>query len=189
MGAECRQRYRKADQDPVPLTEACKYGQQGHQLSDQMCPRKPTKSVALRAHPSWFLHISILFEEYGSPLSWHRPLVCKIRLKWAKNSAHKGLSCTWIVALFPSRRIISPMSLSWPTRINSYMAAPPMLSATTTGPDTFLTYLQRSHVESAGLSSSAQSTDNLCRVGLHVFQRPSRTGSLLNYAYCNLWNV
>lgn len=42
----------------------------------------------------------------------------------------------WIVAESPSRRIISPMRLSRPTRTNSYIAAPFMPSATTTGPDT-----------------------------------------------------
>ena len=48
----------------------------------------------------------------------------------------------WMVALSPSSRMISPISLSAPTRMSSYMAAPAMLSATTTGPDTLRTYLQ-----------------------------------------------
>ncbi len=34
--------------------------------------------------------------------------------------------------------MISPIRLSLPTRTSSYMAAPAMWSATTTGPDTFL---------------------------------------------------
>lgn len=48
---------------------------------------------------------------------------------------------TWIVALSPSSLMISPIKLSAPTRISSYIAAPDMLSAITTGPDTFRTYL------------------------------------------------
>ena len=45
-------------------------------------------------------------------------------------------SPTWIVAVSASRRMISPMRRSAPTRMSSYMAAPAMFSATTTGPDT-----------------------------------------------------
>mmetsp|Transcript_17529 Transcript_17529/g.68000 ORF Transcript_17529/g.68000 Transcript_17529/m.68000 type:complete len:250 (+) Transcript_17529:1102-1851(+) len=45
-------------------------------------------------------------------------------------------SYTWMVAVSPSRRIISPTSLWTPTRTSSYMAAPRIFSATTTGPDT-----------------------------------------------------
>lgn len=49
-----------------------------------------------------------------------------------------------MVALSPSSLMISPIRLSAPTRISSYMAAPDMLSAMTTGPDTLRTYLQGS---------------------------------------------
>ena len=41
-----------------------------------------------------------------------------------------------MVAMSPSRRIISPTSLVWPTRTSSYIAAPDILSAITTGPET-----------------------------------------------------
>ena len=46
-----------------------------------------------------------------------------------------------MVALSPSRRMISPISRSAPTRMSSYMAAPAMLSAMTTGPETLRMYL------------------------------------------------
>ncbi len=49
-----------------------------------------------------------------------------------------------MVALSPSSLMISPIRLSAPTRMSSYMAAPDMLSAMTTGPDTLRTYLQGS---------------------------------------------
>jgi cellulose synthase/poly-beta-1,6-N-acetylglucosamine synthase-like glycosyltransferase len=39
--------------------------------------------------------------------------------------------------------MISPISLSAPTRTSSYMADPPMLLATTTGPETFRMYLRQ----------------------------------------------
>ena len=42
----------------------------------------------------------------------------------------------WMVAESPSNRMISPIRLSCPTRTSSYIAAPAMPSAMTTGPDT-----------------------------------------------------
>ena len=47
------------------------------------------------------------------------------------------------MALSPSSLMISPIRLSAPTRINSYIAAPDMLSAMTTGPETLRTYLYK----------------------------------------------
>ena len=41
-----------------------------------------------------------------------------------------------MVAMSPSRRIISPTSLVWPTRTSSYIAEPDIFSAITTGPET-----------------------------------------------------
>lgn len=52
---------------------------------------------------------------------------------------------TWMVAVSPSRRMISPISFSAPTLTSSYMADPLMLLATTTGPDTLRTYLRAGH--------------------------------------------
>lgn len=50
---------------------------------------------------------------------------------------------TWIVAVSPSSLMFSPIRLSAPTRTNSCIAAPDMLSAMTTGPDTLRTYLHK----------------------------------------------
>lgn len=41
-------------------------------------------------------------------------------------------SYTWIVAMSPSKRMISPTSSLWPTRTSSYMAAPAIAVAVTT---------------------------------------------------------
>lgn len=54
----------------------------------------------------------------------------------------------WIVAESPSSLIISPMRLSCPTRTSSYMAAPPIPSATTTGPDTCYGRHNDNHIRS-----------------------------------------
>lgn len=59
------------------------------------------------------------------------------KFSWKKDiKSDYNISAPWIVAESPSRRMISPIRLSCPTRTNSYIAAPPMPSATTTGPDT-----------------------------------------------------
>lgn len=57
-----------------------------------------------------------------------------------------NLTCS--VASSPSNRMISPMSCSGPTRTSSYIADPPIPSATTTGPDTFFTRLQCTQITS-----------------------------------------
>ena len=57
-------------------------------------------------------HWSLRNTKYGMTHTvWECPVA-----KFRKN--------TWIVALSPSKRIISPTSLSWPTRTSSYIAAP-----------------------------------------------------------------
>ena len=50
--------------------------------------------------------------------------------KWVKR-IHVS-SYTWMVAMCPSSRMISPTSSSYPTLTNSYMAAPDIFSAVTT---------------------------------------------------------
>lgn len=63
---------------------------------------------------------------------------------------------TCIVALLPSSLMISPIKLSKPTRISSYIAAPAMLSATTTGPETRRTKLRaRKFATDYGLGEQA----------------------------------
>lgn len=87
-----------------------------------------------------------------TPVGQHEPL----RLELRKHQSIGWLFCrdaccmrdepTWMVALSPSSLMISPIRLSAPTRMSSYMAAPDMLSAMTTGPDTLRTYLQGNSV-------------------------------------------
>ena len=60
-------------------------------------------------------------------------------MKAVIKSNHCKKNKPWIVAESPSRRMISPMRLSLPTRTNSYIAAPAIPSATTTGPETCIT--------------------------------------------------
>ncbi len=74
---------------------------------------------------------------------------------------------TWMVALSPSSLMISPIRLSAPTRISSYMAAPDMLSAMTTGPDTLRTYLQGnsallSNMQRACIHGFSSGSKNIC---------------------------
>ena len=59
--------------------------------------------------------------------------------QWKKDETE-----TWMVAVSPSRRIISPTSWVWPTRTNSNIAAPLIRSAMTTNEnDISKTYYQQ----------------------------------------------
>ena len=85
-----------------------------------------------------------VFIDLGVKGKLKHPLEQKSGLAAGKNAeVTRSVPLTWMVALLPSSRMISPISLSCPTLMSSYIAAPPMLSATTTGPDTFRTYLLR----------------------------------------------
>lgn len=67
-------------------------------------------------------------------LEMHKQALQKIAGKIMHCSKKKA---PWIVAESPSNLMISPIRLSWPTRTSSYIAAPPIPSATTTGPETY----------------------------------------------------
>lgn len=56
-------------------------------------------------------------------------------------AAPEACVLAWMVAVSPSKRMISPIRESAPTRTSSYIALPDMWSATTTGPETLRIYL------------------------------------------------
>ena len=81
-----------------------------------------------------------------------------------------------MVALSPSSLMISPIRLSAPTRMSSYIAAPDMLSAMTTGPDTLRTYLRRGRDM---LSSKQQGMHMALRAGIQGVKAESCGKSFL----------
>jgi hypothetical protein len=91
------------------------------------------KTVALGATGSCLSHSTR--RSFRSP--WYTCLSCsRVCI-----SHERGTVITWTVALSFSSLMISPIRRSFPTRMSSYIAAPPMLSAMTTGPETFRMYL------------------------------------------------
>lgn len=72
------------------------------------------------------------------------PIICACDTctAWAAADDATAGELTWIVAVSPSSRMISPIRESLPTRTSSYIALPDMWSATTTGPETLRMYLQ-----------------------------------------------